>query len=155
MNTHEGKQTRNEGLIDPAVYEGPGVKRKVIDQINAAPTAAERMAYARLLSDMLAKNPDVEVNDIEDIRIPGVVPPLPGTDRAKTSAVTAVDVSRLRQREGERSGVRATPDKKYVKDMTLKDGDLEEIDEEEARQIEAALKLTIQGYDTKKSLTKE
>lgn len=152
----ESHAFKKEGLIDPIVYGGTGVKEKVINQINALPTAEERLAYLNLLNAMLEKNDNVVVNDIEDIVIPGIAPPLPGTDRAKTGAVRAVDASKWRMKQGSESGsgVRATASK-YEEGMTLKDDDLVRVSEEEAAQIEERLKAKIKGYDTQKSSVKE
>jgi hypothetical protein len=152
----EAHSLKKEGYIDPIVYGGTGVKEKVIDQINALPTAEERLAYRDLLNAMLERDQDVVVNDIEDIVIPGIAPPLPGTDRAKTGAVRAVDASRWRMKEesGGASGVRATASK-YTEGMALGDNDLVSLNEEEAAHVEARLKAKIKDYDTKKSLVKE
>lgn len=150
--TPEARQPKTEP-IDPNIFSGL-VNEKVLDQIKGIANKGERAAYTELLRAMLEKNPNAIINDLEDVRIPGIAPALPGTDRAKTMAVRAVDMSKLKRKQEEASGVRETPEK-YTEGMTLKDKDLTEIGEEEAAKIEQRLKTKIQGYDPKKSIQRD
>lgn len=146
---------RSEGpkKYDVSIFQGYDVGPRVFTQISRL-GERQRIAYYAALSSMLEKDPGAKINDIEDIRLPGMPPALPGTDRRQTSVMSAAGKGKATERaknlvpdDNEPTRVRSSlatrpaPKDKYTgPDMTLNTEDILEGDEEDFAALQKAIK---------------